>query len=261
MTTRLPAPAGQPARRWAGCCLLLIATLGPVAATPAVAAGGEPVQVTDAFIELHTGPGRGFPVFFVAAKDEWIEIERRHTDWFKVRTAGGKLGWVQRQQLSTTLTEAGSQKTFRDIALDDYLQRKVEMGASWGRFRREPMLKAFASYRLADALSLEGNLGQVQGVFSGSDFWHANLAMEPWSDRRWSPFFTVGLGQFKNLPNTSLVGAQTVDAKLAHAGIGLKLHLGERFAARVDYSIYTAFVADTRAAEFRALSAGLSFFF
>ena len=46
-----------------------------------------------------TGPGRGYPVFFVAARDEWVEIELRHTDWYKVRTAGGKLGWVHRSQL------------------------------------------------------------------------------------------------------------------------------------------------------------------
>jgi hypothetical protein len=30
---------------------------------------------------------------------------------------------------------------------------------------------------------------------------------------------------------------------------------------RADYSIYTAFVADTRSAEYRAFTAGLSFFF
>ena len=63
----------------------------------------ERVQVTDPYIELRTGPGRGYPVFFVAAREEWIEITLRHTDWYKVRTAGGKLGWVNRKQLESTL--------------------------------------------------------------------------------------------------------------------------------------------------------------
>ena len=54
----------------------------------------ERVQVTDPFIELHTFPGRGYPVFYVAARGEWISIELRHTDWYKVRTATGKVGWV-----------------------------------------------------------------------------------------------------------------------------------------------------------------------
>jgi uncharacterized protein YraI len=58
------------------------------------AARTSTLQIADPYIELRTGPGRGYPVFFVAARDEWIEIELRHTDWFSVRTEGGKLGWV-----------------------------------------------------------------------------------------------------------------------------------------------------------------------
>jgi hypothetical protein len=30
---------------------------------------------------------------------------------------------------------------------------------------------------------------------------------------------------------------------------------------RADYSLYTAFVSDTRASEYRAITAGISFFF
>lgn len=227
------------------------------AAEPAL----ERLQVTDPYIELRTGPGRGYPVFFVAARSEWIEVELRHTDWYKVRTAGGKVGWVHRHQLETTLTEAGGTKTFRDVMLDDYLGRKVQFGVAWGRFDAEPMLKLWTGWRVSETLSLEGDLGQVQGLYSGSDFWHVGLVSEPWSDRRLSPFFGVGFGRFHNVPNLSLVGALPTDAKLAHAGIGLRWHLTERFVLRADYSLYTAFVADTRSSEFKAFTAGLAFFF
>ncbi len=114
---------------------------------------------------------------------------------------------------------------------------------------------------MSETLSLEGDLGQVQGLYSGSDFWHVGLVSEPWSDRRLSPFFGVGFGRFRNVPNLSLVGALPTDAKLAHAGIGLRWHLTERFVLRADYSFYTAFVADTRSSEFKAFTAGLAFFF
>lgn len=221
----------------------------------------ERVQITDPYIELHTGPGRGFPVFFVAPRGEWIAIRLRHTDWYKVRTAGGKEGWVHRRQLETTITEAGGQKTFRDLVLDDYLTRKLELGAGWGRFKSEPMLKIWTGYRLSDTLSVEATVGQVQGVFSGTDFWHFNLNAEPWSDRRLSPFFGVGFGRLKNIPNLSLVSSIPTDAKLANASLGLRYYLTDRFVLRADYSVYTAFVADTRSTEYRALTAGLSFFF
>ena len=236
------------------------------APTPPAAAGDsatsdERLQITEAYIELRTGPGRGFPVFFVAGRDEWIAIELRRTDWYKVRTDGGKIGWVSRQQLESTLTAGGVRKSFRDILLDDYLTRRVQLGVAWGRFKSEPMLKLWSSYRLSETLSVEGTLGQVQGVFSGTDFWHLNLLAEPWSDRRFSPFAGIGFGKFKNFPNQSLIGAQTTDAKLANGVIGVRYHLSDRFVLRADYSLYTAFVADTHSAEYRAFTLGVSFFF
>lgn len=239
----------------------LCALLAGGAAYAADAPATERVQVTDPYIELRTGPGRGYPIHHVAARSEWIEIHLRHTDWYKVRTANGREGWVHRRQLETTLTEAGGQKTFRDVLVDDYLQRRVELGAAWGRFKSEPMLKVWSGYRFSDTLSVEGTVGQVQGTFSGTDFWHVGLNSEPWSDRRLSPFFGIGFGRFRNIPNASLVGALVTDAKLAHANVGVRYYLTERFVLRADYSIYTAFVADTRSTEYRAFTAGLSFFF
>lgn len=244
----------------------MVATAVSLLGTPSVYAAEpaektERVQITDPYIELHTGPGRGFPIFFVAPREQWISIELRHTDWFKVRAIGGQVGWVHRKQLESTLTTAGDTKTFRDMLLDDYLSRRVQMGAAWGQFKSEPMLKLWSSYRLSETLHVEGTLGQVQGVFSGTDFWHINVLSEPWSDQRISPFFGVGLGKFKNIPNPSLVGASPTDAQLANASFGVRYYLTERFVLRGDYTFYTAFVSDTRSLEYRAVTAGLSFFF
>jgi len=104
--------------------LVLMTTAGVVAAALAgPAAAQEPQRerllVTDPYIELHTGPADSFPITFVAERHTWIEIELRHTDWYKVRTPEGKEGWVERHQLESTLTEAGGKKTFRDVLLDD----------------------------------------------------------------------------------------------------------------------------------------------
>ena len=221
--------------------------------------------MTDPYLEMRTGPGRGFPVTHVAERHEWVVIELRATDWYKVRTASDtgndKAGWVHRRQLQSTLTEAGVSKSFRDTALDDYLTRRVQLGAGLGRFRSEPIQKLWASYRLSDALSLEGTVAQVQGVFSGTDLWHINLLAEPWSDQRWSPFLGIGVGRFRNFPNQSLVGATDTNANLANATVGVRWYLSERFVLRADWTLYTAFVSDLRAQEFRAVTAGISFFF
>jgi hypothetical protein len=226
-----------------------------------VATAAERVQVTDPYIELRTGPGRGYPVFYVAERHDWIEIELRHTDWFRVRTEKGKVGWVFREQLASTLTEAGERKTFRDVVLDDYLHRRVEMGAAYGHFKSDPMLKAWLSYNMTDNVAVELTAGQVQGIFSGTDFWHLNLLMEPWSEWRLAPFLGIGVGRLMNVPNQSLVGAKTSNANMADAMVGLRFHISERFVARVDYTMYTSFISDSKTDQYRAITAGLSFFF
>jgi hypothetical protein len=244
---------------------LALALAAAFAAAPARAADEAPrserLQVTDPYLEMRTGPGRGYPIHHVAARAEWVEISLRYTDWYKVRTENGKEGWVHRRQLVTTLTEAGVSRSFRDIAFDDFLQRRVEFGAGWGHFKQEPMLKFWVGYKLSESIGIEGTVGQVQGVFSGTSFWHVNLQLEPFSDQRISPFFAAGVGSFRNIPNTSLVAAIPTDAKLANASVGVRYYLTERFVLRADYSIYTAFLNDTRSAEYRALTGGLSFFF
>jgi hypothetical protein len=101
----------------------------------------------------------------------------------------------------------------------------------------------------------------VQGIYSGTNFWHFDVLVEPWSDRRLAPFFGVGLGKLTNFPNASLVSASDVNAKTANAMLGVRYHLSERFVARLDWTIYTAFVDSSHTDEFRATTAGLAFFF
>ncbi len=250
--------------RGARALTLAVAFALPVAAAaqqPAAPDAAERLQVADAFLEMHTGPGRGFPVFHVVERGASVVVELRRTDWFRVRAPGGQVGWVPRSQLERTLTEAGIGKSFRDILVDDYLARRVEFGGAGGRFGGEPLLKLWLGVRLARPVGLELAAGHVQGTFSGTDFWHAGLVAEPWFDQRWSPFVSVGLGTFRNIPNRSLVDATGVNAKLAQATAGVRWYISERFVARADATLYTVFVADDRSLEYRAVSLGLAFFF
>lgn len=221
----------------------------------------ERLQVMDPYVELRTGPGRGFPIFFVVERNDWIEVELRHTDWFKVRTAGGKEGWVERSQLENTLTEAGGKKTFRDVLLDDYLRRHLEFGAAWGHFASDPMLKLWTTYNPTDILAVEATFGQVQGSYSGTNFWHVDLLVEPWSDKRLEPFFGIGVGRIYNLPNSSLISAFSTNSNMANAMFGLRYHVSDRLILRCDWAEYTSFISDSQTQQYRIITAGLSFFF
>ncbi|MBQ0961808.1 hypothetical protein KAK06_22920 [Ideonella sp. 4Y11] len=219
------------------------------------------VQVADPYIEFRTGPGRGYPVHYVAERGAWVQIERRHTDWFKLRAETGQVGWVTRDQLLATLGDDGQPTRFAGLQLQDYLQRRVEAGAMIGRFQSEPMVRLWTGWRLHEALALEVAIGQVQGVYSGTSLAQVQLISEPWSNQRWSPFVGVGLGRFNNLPNNSLVDDARTNVNMGLATAGLRVHLAERFVVRLDWTLYTALLGDSGYGEYRALNAGLSFFF
>jgi Bacterial SH3 domain len=231
------------------------------AAPPSVSDKEEQLQVTAPYLELRSGPGQGYPVFYVVERLQWVAVELRRTDWYRVRAIGGQTGWVQRDQLGSTLTTAGGTKTFREVLLDDFLRRRVEFGVAMGRFKSEPLLKFWLQAKLGDAVGVEASIGQVQGVFSGTEFWHVGLTSEPWSDQRFSPFFGIGLGKFSNIPNASQVNNVPVSAKMAQATFGLRWHITERFTARVDTTLFTAFISQARSTEYRSFSAGIGFFF
>ena len=221
----------------------------------------QQVQIVDPYLEVHTGAGRGFPVFFVVERGESVTILKRKTDWFKVRTPAGIEGWVSRNQLENTLTDAGIGRTFRDILVEDYLARRLEIGFAGGTFENDPLVLVRVGVRLTPNLLAEISGGQTTGDFSSSTLYHVNILSEPFADKRIAPYFTLGAGRFRNIPNTTLVGAQDVSSFSTNAGLGIRTYLTRSFIFRVDFKTHLIQVGDNRTDTYREWSAGFSSFF
>jgi len=65
------------------------------------------VVVDGPYMEMRTGPGRGYPVFHVVDRGKEVSVIKRRTDWFMVQTERGKEGWVKRADMELTLTLDG----------------------------------------------------------------------------------------------------------------------------------------------------------
>lgn len=221
----------------------------------------QQVQIADPYIEMHTGPGRGYPIFHVVDRNEWVEIIKRKTDWFKVRTDRNKTGWVERSQIERTLTEAGINKRFRDVLVSDYLRRRIEFGISGGDFEGDPIVIARLGYKFSENILLELSYGEVAGDLSSSDVYTLNIVSTPFPGWVVSPNFTIGYGRFENTPRATLIGAQDSDSDLANAGVGARFYLTERFFIRVDYRYHVVLSSDDDNDKFDELTGGVAFFF
>ncbi len=96
----------MPGGGWSPCAALLLAPLS--------CGARELLQVfvTAPYLELHTGPGRGYPVFHVVPRDGAIDVVKRRTDWFKVRDERGVEGWAAQRDMLQTVLADGSPFTF-----------------------------------------------------------------------------------------------------------------------------------------------------
>ena len=90
------------------------------------------VKVSDPYLNMHTGPGRGYPVFYVAGQGELVTILKRKTDWYKVRSERGKEGWVPLSQMRHTLDLDGAQIDWKKAARSQFVNRRWEFGFAGG---------------------------------------------------------------------------------------------------------------------------------
>ncbi len=241
--------------------LVLLWWLALAAVTAWAGQTNPQVEVADAYLELHTGPGRGYPVFHVVERGARVEILKRHTDWFKIRTAGGKEGWAARAQMERTVIEAGVPTSFRDIVMEDYLRRRVELGFAGGVLEDDPLMIVRAGYVVTENLRAEITFGQAPGDFSSSQLFYVGVRSEFATDWRLSPFFTLGVGRFTNEPRATAVERIKTTADLANAGVGAMFYLTERFVVRADYKRHVALIETDRTDEYSEVSLGISFFF
>ncbi len=225
------------------------------------------VQVADPYIELHTGAGEGYPVFHVEEKDAWIEILKRKTDWFKVRTESGKEGWVAREQLERTLTPAGEHTDITDATKKQFAFHRWELGAMGGDFEGGEVITVYGGFFFTPNLSAEISASKLFFDNSDADMADVSLLIHPFPSWRLSPFFTIGTGVIDNDPNSTLVQEKDQTDQLAHVGAGLRVYLARRFIFRAQYKHYVIFEStDDRPGrdnnqEIDEWKAGFAFFF
>jgi uncharacterized protein YgiM (DUF1202 family) len=242
----------------------LVLSLSQFAIAGNAAAAERPlreVTIADPFIELHTGPGSGYPIFFVAERGEEIELVKRRTEWFKVRIPRGEEGWVHFEQLTTTLNPDGQPFDLRALGFSDYAARRWEVGALYGDFGGANIIGAYGARSFTPNLSGELWVSQALGRFSDSTMVTLNIVHLMYPDWRASPYFTLGGGVIKTEPKATLVATTDRTDSVAHAGVGVRTYLTRRFVFRAEYKTHVVFTSRDDNEEVQEWKAGFSFFF
>lgn len=243
--------------------VLIAAVLGLVFAAPAMAGKKKhyEVVITDAYVDMHTGPGGGYPKFHVVERGEQIEVIKRRTDWFKVRTESGVKGWVNARAMSRTVEPDGEPAKIENPDLRDFIDRRREAGLQIGDLDGADVISAYVSWLFTPNLSFEVWGSRITGEFSNGWMANANIVHTAFPDWRVQPYATLGAGVIRIDPKSTLVGTEDRTDQLAHAGLGLRAHISRRFLLRAEYKSYVVFTSRDENEELSQWSAGFSFFF
>jgi len=147
--------------------------------------------VIQPYLEMHTGPGRGYPVFYVIGRGETLTVLYSRTDWYRVRAPRGQEGWVRRDDLAATELASGEPAPIPPYP--NFATHRWELGAGYGVYNRENLVTTFVDFGLTDSLDAELALQQAFGTIDNRNIATLGLRNTIVPEWRWfSP--TIGIG-------------------------------------------------------------------
>ncbi len=241
------------------CCLALFA------ASPAVHARGNKapatVVVQDAYVDLRSGPGRGFPATYSVEREATIELLRQRTDWIKVRTGNGREGWVHRSQLERTLTPGGAAVQVAGPKPEARTEHHWEVGLGTGDFGGANVVAVTGAYAVTPNLLVRADVKHLLGNFSNGWLGTAGIAHVFMPQWRVSPFVGIGGGVLTISPKATLVQAEDRTDTTAYAGLGVRGFLTNRFLLQAEYRSYVVFTSRDENEEIDEWTVAFTYFF
>lgn len=195
-----------------------------------------PLQVTvdTDFVNLHSGPGRGYPIVQVAIKGELLSLHQRRTDWVQVEFKQQQY-WLARADLQHLLTQAQQQIVVSDDRQREFEQRTVEAGLLFGDFNGSSFYQLSVAYLFSEYVQTELAVGQANGDQADNLSAELSLYLSPLPHWRISPYFGLGGGMLRTTPRTVLVQTPDRNNSLASIELGVRYYLRRNVIARAAY--------------------------
>ena len=201
------------------------------------------VFIREPYLELSTGPGRGYPVFHAVERDASVDVLFRRTDWFKVRDERGVEGWARARDMRRTRLADGSPFVFNLGDRDGFTSHDWELGIGGGDYGGANLISAYGAYSLTDNMKVELTLSQFLGNASNGYKAEAGLTHVIVPEWRLSPFLEIGTGVVYVEPRATMVLPDDRTDQTAYVGAGLRFYLTRRFFVRADYRWHTIFTS------------------
>lgn len=195
----------------------------------------DQLAVVVAYIDVHTGPSRHYPVTFSLLKGERLRVQFQRTGWLKIVDSNGREGWILRSRLFDSLGRDGEPLQASPQRDGPWFERRWQLGVLGGDFNGADYVAAMFSAHWHRNIGVELLLGQATGQFSDSFVADLRVSHQAFPDWIVSPYVFIGTGYIDTTPKTTLVQVEDRSDQTMSAGAGLKYDLGKGFLLRLEY--------------------------
>ena len=242
-----------------GCLSILVLLL----ASPTILAAdvdATQLRIDVPFLELHSGPGSGYPVIHVIEQNEQVTVLVKRTSWFKVKDKRGLEGWFNEDELFG-LSHKGIAITQSEYNAQDYQQRNIEAGVMYGDMEGASFYHVSLGYALTDVFTTELSAGKALGAISDSDLYEFMLISHPLPELWVTPYIGIGGGLINTRPHSIIADAEDRQYTLMSAATGLKYHVARNFLIRAEYKFSLVLTDRDENEEIKTWKIGFSVFF
>ena len=212
------------------------------------------------YVELHSGPGNGYPIINVIEKNDLVTVLIKRTSWIKVEDKRGGQGWFHQNALFQ-VSHLGEKVSLSEIEYDDYQQRTWEGSVMFGDFNGANFYNIGLGYVFSPVISAEVSLAKSQGEISDSNIYEVSVLSQPFPDYTVSPYFSVGVGQIHTEPHSVLADTKTRENTLVSTAVGVKYYLARNFVLRAEYKYSLVLTDRDENEDIKLWKMGFSVFF
>lgn len=222
--------------------------------------GYAPAQVKEPYLNLKSGPGRNYPVIYIAEQSEWVDFASIRTSWYEIQTKDGHAGWVNQRDLPATLSTDESNINFADAAKSINIRSNpVDIGFSSGIINDDAFLGLHLRNHNSPFYSTEVSYGKGIGEESELSYLYLGILSHPLTEWRMSPHLTLGMGRMKS-EFIDVDGLSDSESNLfVKAGLGVTRSFDQRFRLRADLNQFAVNTENELISSFSQLSLGAAF--
>ncbi|MFT6154458.1 MAG: hypothetical protein ACJAYK_001385 [Crocinitomicaceae bacterium] len=201
------------------------------------------LKVIDSYLELHSGPGRGYPIFHVIEQGQSVKVHTRRTNWFFVSDRRERQGWVKQEALARTLAPTGLPAALPDVQHGDFLAQQARIGFAIGKQEQADTVTVMAGFRLLSWAGIEIEYGEIFDSTLAGTSYGGSFIVEPFQlvdfVAKWpiTPFISKGIGKqsLERKTKAEIGSINTSKDDYEFTGVGINYYIGFNFVVRGEY--------------------------